>query len=113
MVVAGAFGSGKSALAVRAAHAVAAEFPDGQVFVDLGSRTQVSPGEVLARVLRAIGVTPGDVPGNTDERAGWFRSLVTGRRLLLVVDGVTRAAQVRPLLRRPAGTCVAALRLAA
>ncbi|MER7415776.1 AfsR/SARP family transcriptional regulator [Micromonospora peucetia] len=101
VVVTGAFGSGKTALAVRAAHAVAAGFPDGQVFVDLGNQAPVAPGEVLARVLRAIGVTPGEVPGNTDERAGWYRSLVVGRRLLLVVDGVTRAAQVRPLL--PAG----------
>ncbi|MER7473195.1 transcriptional regulator, partial [Micromonospora sp. NPDC000018] len=101
VVVTGAFGSGKTALAVRAAHAVATDFPDGQVFVDLGNRTPVAPGEVLARVLRAIGVAPGDVPANTDERAGWYRSLVAGRRLLLVVDGVTRAAQVRPLL--PAG----------
>ncbi|MDZ5443989.1 AfsR/SARP family transcriptional regulator [Micromonospora sp. 4G57] len=101
VVVTGAAGSGKTALAVRAAHAVASGFPDGQVFVDLGYRNSVTPGEVLARVLRALGVAPADVPGNTDERAGWFRSLAAGRRFLLVVDGVTRAAQVRPLL--PAG----------
>lgn len=101
VVVTGAFGSGKTALAVRAAHAVAAEFPDGQVFVDLGKRTSVTPGEVLARVLRALGIAPAEVPEDTDERAGWFRSLVADRRLLMVVDGVTRAAQVRPLL--PAG----------
>jgi DNA-binding SARP family transcriptional activator len=101
VVVTGAAGSGKTALAVRAAHTLAADFPDGQVFVDLGYRTSVTPGEVLARVLRALGVAPADVPADTDERAGWFRSTVAGRRLLLVVDGVTRAAQVRPLL--PAG----------
>ncbi|WP_346533198.1 BTAD domain-containing putative transcriptional regulator [Micromonospora sp. DPT] len=101
VVVTGAFGSGKTALTVRAAHAVAADFPDGQVFVDLRNQTSVTSGEVLARVLRALGVAAADVPENTDERAGWFRSLVAGRRLLLVVDGVTRAAQVRPLL--PAG----------
>ncbi|MFF5056200.1 BTAD domain-containing putative transcriptional regulator [Micromonospora sp. NPDC000663] len=101
VVVAGAAGSGKTALAVRAAHTVACDFPDGQVFVDLGYDTAMTPGEVLARVLRALGVAPAEVPANTDERAGWFRSLVARRRLLLVVDGVTRAAQVRPLL--PAG----------
>ncbi|SCG69489.1 AfsR/SARP family transcriptional regulator [Micromonospora halophytica] len=101
VVVTGAFGSGKTALAVRAAHTVASAFPDGQVFVDLGHQRSASPGEVLARVLRALGVAPAGVPESTDERAGWFRSLVAGRRLLLVVDGVTRAAQVRPLL--PAG----------
>ncbi|MGK5441501.1 BTAD domain-containing putative transcriptional regulator [Micromonospora sp. URMC 105] len=101
VVITGPFGSGKTAVAVRAAHTVANAFPDGQVFVDLGHQSSVTPGEVLARVLRALGVAPADVPENTDERAGWFRSLVAGRRLLLVVDGVTRAAQVRPLL--PAG----------
>ncbi|MEU8337109.1 AfsR/SARP family transcriptional regulator [Micromonospora tulbaghiae] len=101
VVVTGAPGSGKTALAVRAGHAVSALFPDGQVFVDLGYRTSVTAGEVLARVLRAFGVPAADVPEKTDERAGWFRSLAAGRRLLLVVDGVTRASQVRPLL--PAG----------
>ncbi|MEV4693182.1 AfsR/SARP family transcriptional regulator [Micromonospora echinospora] len=101
VVVTGAPGSGKTTLAVRAGHAVSDLFPDGQVFVDLGYRTSVTAGEVLARVLRALGVPAADVPEKTDERAGWFRSLVAGRRLLLVVDGVTRAAQVRPLL--PAG----------
>ena len=62
VVVTGPLGSGKTALAVRAAHAVASDFPDGQVFVDLGYRSSVSPGEVLARVLRALGVAPADVP---------------------------------------------------
>jgi hypothetical protein len=59
------------------------------------------PGEVLARALRALGVAPREVPSSTDERAGRLRSLLVGRRLLLVIDGVGHAAQVRPLL--PAG----------
>lgn len=101
MVVTGPAGSGKTAVAVRAAHVAATDFPDGQIFIDLGYRASVTPGEVLARVLRALGVSPADVPDGADERAGRLRSLVAGRRLLLVVDGVTRPAQVRPLL--PAG----------
>lgn len=101
VLVTGAAGSGKTALAVRAAHEVAADFPDGQVFVDVGHRAEATPSEVLARVLRALSVAPSEVPANADERAGRFRSLVAGRRLLVVVDGVTTATQVRPLL--PAG----------
>ncbi|MCM0674807.1 AfsR/SARP family transcriptional regulator [Micromonospora phytophila] len=101
VVITGPPGSGKTALAVRTARAVAAGFPHGQVFVDLGYRTSVTSDEVLGRVLRALGVAAADVPDDTDERAGWFRSLAAGRRLLLAIDGVTRAAQVRPLL--PAG----------
>ncbi|SCL24616.1 AfsR/SARP family transcriptional regulator [Micromonospora inyonensis] len=101
VVVSGPVGYGKSALAVRAAHTVAADFPDGQVFVDLGYRPTVGAEEVLGRVLRALGVPPADVKECADERVGRFRSLVADRRILLVVDGVTRAAQVRPLV--PAG----------
>lgn len=101
VVVSGPAGSGKSALAVRAAHAVAADFPEGQVFVDLGYQATVTADEVLARVLRALGVPAAEVPASVDERAGWVRSRIAGHRLLLVVDGVTGAEQVRPLI--PAG----------
>ncbi|MEH1057234.1 transcriptional regulator [Micromonospora sp. CPCC 206171] len=100
-VITGPPGSGKTATAVRAAHMVGRDFPDGQVFIDLGYRVGATSEEVLARALRALGVAPSDVPDGTDERVGWWRSLVAGRRLLLVMDGVTRSAQVRPLL--PAG----------
>ncbi|MFC0003011.1 AfsR/SARP family transcriptional regulator [Micromonospora siamensis] len=101
VVVAGAVGSGKSALVVRAAHAVADEFPDGQVFVDLAQRPGITPHAMLGRVLRALGVPPADLPEHLDERAGRLRSLLAARRVLIVVDGVTHHAQVRPLI--PAG----------
>ncbi|WP_233512290.1 AAA family ATPase [Micromonospora deserti] len=101
VVVSGPPGSGKSALAVRAAHAVAADYPDGQVFVDVASQPSVTAEEVLGRVLRALGLPAAEVPEGVDERAGWYRSRDAGRRILLVVDGVTGAEQVRPLI--PAG----------
>lgn len=101
VVVCGAGGSGRSALAVRAAHLLAADFPDGQVHIDLGDSPTTGPAEVLARVLRALGVPDGELPELTDERTGWYRSLVADRRVLVVVDGVTGPAQVRPLV--PAG----------
>ncbi|MFR9780576.1 BTAD domain-containing putative transcriptional regulator [Micromonospora sp. MS34] len=101
VVVSGPVGAGKTALAVRAARTVAADFPDGQIFVDLTYRPAVEPDDVLARVLRSLGVAPADMPVSACERAGRLRSIMDGRRILLVVDGIAKAAQVRPLI--PAG----------
>jgi DNA-binding SARP family transcriptional activator len=98
VVISGVAGSGKTALTVRVAHAVAA---DGQVYVDLGYQPSFTEDEVLARVLRALGVDGAAIPQRTSERAGRVRSLLAERRILLVIDGVTHAAQVRALV--PAG----------
>ncbi|PZG23822.1 hypothetical protein C1I95_02790, partial [Micromonospora craterilacus] len=109
VVITGPPGSGKTALAVRAAHAAVGEFPDGQVFVDVAYRTSITPEELLARVLRALCVAPADMPDSADERAGCLRSLTAGRRLLLVLDGVTSAAQVRPLIPASPGPALIAV----
>ncbi|KAB1908956.1 AfsR/SARP family transcriptional regulator [Micromonospora sp. AMSO1212t] len=109
VVVTGPPGSGKTGLAVRAARAVAGDFPDGQIFVDVAYRASVTPAELLARVLRALGVAPADMPDSADERAGRLRSLTAGRLLLLVLDGVTSASQVRPLLPASPGPALIAV----
>ncbi|MDX2598742.1 BTAD domain-containing putative transcriptional regulator [Streptomyces caniscabiei] len=96
VVVSGAAGVGKSALAVQAAHRVADEYPDGQLYAELhGFSEPVPPAEVLGRLLRALGADP---PEDTAERGDLFRSLVAGRRMLLVLDDANGEAQVRPLL---------------
>ncbi|WP_262285997.1 BTAD domain-containing putative transcriptional regulator [Micromonospora sp. MA102] len=100
-VISGAAGSGKTSLAVRAAHAVTVRFPDGHVYVDLHYQPSFSGDEVLARVLRALGVDGAAIPERACERAGRVRSLLAERRILIVADGVTHAAQVRALV--PAG----------
>jgi DNA-binding SARP family transcriptional activator len=99
-VVVGAPGVGKSMLAVHAAHAVSAEFPDGQLYLDLGGMSAAprSPTEVLAEALQALGVTGPSVPGEVHERVSLYRSLLARRRMLLVFDDAAHAAQVRPLL---------------
>jgi DNA-binding SARP family transcriptional activator/Tfp pilus assembly protein PilF len=98
----GAGGVGKSALALHAAHLVADQFPDGQLYVDLQGATAglvpLSPLEVLGRFLRALGVPDNEVPDQVDEAAARFRSQVAGRRLLVVLDNAADQAQVRPLL---------------
>ena len=99
-VVNGAGGLGKTTLAVHAAHRVRGEFPDGQLYVDLlGASVQpAEPGEVLARFLRDLGVEGDKVPARDDERAALYRTRLTGRRVLIVLDNAQDAAQVRSLL---------------
>ena len=100
VVVNGAAGLGKTALAVHAAHQVSAQFPDGQLYVDLlGASSQpASPAEVLARFLRDLGIEGDKVPARDDERAALYRTTLTGRRVLIVLDNARDAAQVRALL---------------
>ena len=99
-VVSGSGGLGKTTLAVHAAHQVSARFPDGQLYVDLlgASPQPAAPGEVLARFLRDLGLEGDRVPVGDDERAALYRSTLTGRRVLIVLDNARDAAQVRPLL---------------
>jgi hypothetical protein len=99
-VVNGAGGLGKTTLAVHAAHQVRARFPDGQLYVDLlgASAQPAQPGEVLARFLRDLGVDGDKVPVHDDERAALYRTRLTGRRVLILLDNARDAAQVRQLL---------------
>jgi DNA-binding SARP family transcriptional activator/tetratricopeptide (TPR) repeat protein len=99
-VVNGAAGLGKTTLAVHAAHQVSTQFPDGQLYVDLlgASAQPAHPGEVLARFLRDLGVEGDKVPARDDERGALYRTRLTGRRVLILLDNAKDAAQVRPLL---------------
>ncbi|WP_143268797.1 AfsR/SARP family transcriptional regulator [Amycolatopsis vastitatis] len=99
-VVTGPAGAGKTALAVHAAHRLAARFPDGQFSVDLrgAAGSPVPAATVLARLLHSIGIPPALVPADVDERAALWRSELAFRRVLLLFDDVADAAQVEPLL---------------
>lgn len=107
IVITGPAGVGKTALAVHWAHRAAARFDHGQLYVDMlgyHERAPMAPAVALARCLRALGVTT--IPSDIDELTGAFRTLVRGRRLLLVLDNVRSAEQVRPLLPAGPGCCV-------
>lgn len=100
-------GIGKSALAVHVAHLVRERFPDGQLYAELhGATRPAAPLDVLGRFLRALGVAGAD-RFDLAEASGRFRAETATRRLLVVLDDASGAAQVRPLL--PAGSGCAVL----
>ncbi|MDQ3154731.1 MAG: tetratricopeptide repeat protein, partial [Actinomycetota bacterium] len=85
----------------RWAHRVRGEFPDGQLYVNLRGYDPDQPfsaGYALAGFLRALGVAGVDIPPEVDERAAAYRSLLDGRRILVVLDNASSVEQVRPLL---------------
>jgi tetratricopeptide (TPR) repeat protein len=99
--IVGAGGIGKSALAVRWARRAAARFPAGQFWLDLRGfdpNEPVDPADALARFLRALGVPGTGVPAGTEDRAALFRSLLDGRRMLVVLDNARDSEHVRLML---------------
>ncbi|MFF2651876.1 BTAD domain-containing putative transcriptional regulator [Streptomyces sp. NPDC058045] len=98
--LAGIGGVGKTTLAVHVAHEARTAFPDGQLYVDLQgtSAGAADPETVLGSFLRALGTPDSAVPDALDDRAALFRTLLDGRRVLVLLDNARDAAQVRPLL---------------
>ncbi|MEO3752086.1 BTAD domain-containing putative transcriptional regulator [Streptomyces sp. B6B3] len=99
--ISGSAGVGKSALAAHWGHRVRDRFPDGQLYADLrghASGPPVRPIEVLARFLPALGVPAERVPADLESAAALLRTLLTGRRVLMLLDDAVSPEQVRPLL---------------
>jgi NB-ARC domain len=109
-VIGGTAGAGKTALAVRWAHQVAERFPDGQLYVNLRgfgpSDTPMTSAEAICGFLDALQVPAGQIPTETGARVGLYRSLLAGRRMLVVLDNARDADQVRPLLPGSPGCVV-------
>jgi tetratricopeptide (TPR) repeat protein len=100
VVVSGAPGVGKTSFAVQGAAELAQAFPDGQFFVDLRGLDEhpLEPAVILGRLIGAVAPGQRDLPRDEAERAGLFRTLLTGRRVFIVLDNAADEAQVRPLL---------------
>jgi tetratricopeptide (TPR) repeat protein len=103
--IGGTAGVGKTALAIHWAHQVAWRFPDGQLYVNLRgfdpSGTPATVAEAIRGFLDALGVAPERIPASPEAQAGLYRSLLSGKRMLIVLDNARDEQQARPLL--PAG----------
>ena len=100
-VLVGPAGVGKTSLAVRWAHRVADQFPDGQLFVDLrgfGDTDPLSVATALNSMLRSLGAQANSIPRDPDAQVALYRTSVARQRLLLILDNARSAEQVRPLL---------------
>ncbi len=98
----GTAGVGKTALAVHWAHSVAAQFPDGQLYVNLRgfdpSDAALDPSQAVHGFLDAFGVPATRIPQDLGAQSALFRSMVADKRVLIVLDNAREAEQVRPLL---------------
>jgi DNA-binding SARP family transcriptional activator len=108
--VTGPGGIGKTALVVHAAHLLREAFPDGQLFVDLRGvdSKPALPTEVLARFLRSLGVPNTTIPEDASERAALYRSALSSRRMLIVLDNAQNGSQLLPILPGSPGCAVLA-----
>ena len=95
-------GIGKTALALRAAHQLAAEFPDGQLFLDLNGYTPdvdaMAPDEALRLLLFNLGAPDSQMNDTTAGLSARYRSLLAGKRVVVVLDNAATLSQVEPLI---------------
>jgi DNA-binding SARP family transcriptional activator len=108
--VSGTAGVGKTALAVHWAHRVAPGFPDGQLYVNLRGfdpgGQPAEPAEAVRGFLDALGVPEAGIPDGVQAQAALYRSLIAGKRVLVMLDNARDASQVRPLLPGSPGCLV-------
>ena len=106
----GMAGVGKTAVAVHAAHLLAPDYPDAQLYLDLHGFTPghepVEPGAALRRLLGALELPPGRIPDGTEQRAARWRSELAGRRVVVLLDNAAGAEHVRSLLPGAGGSVV-------
>ncbi len=109
VVLTGAAGAGKTALAVRWAQRIAQRFPHGRLYLDLRGNSvepPLTPGQALAALLAGLGVDRSRIPAEPDAASALLRTMASGRRVLLLLDNAAAVEQVRPLLLSESGQLV-------
>ncbi|GLZ81532.1 XRE family transcriptional regulator [Actinorhabdospora filicis] len=107
--IVGTGGVGKTTLAVHWGRSRASAFPDGQLYLDLrgfGEAEPMTPATALELLLLSLGTPARDIPQDADARAAAYRSLIAGRRMLVLLDNTRDTEQVRPLLPGDPATLV-------
>ncbi|MFD8720208.1 BTAD domain-containing putative transcriptional regulator [Streptomyces sp. NPDC059629] len=108
--IVGMAGVGKTAFAVHWARQVSDRFPDGQLYVDLRgfdpAALPVAPEHALRTLLESLGADVNGLPQDVDVLAARYRTLLSGRRVLVLLDNARDAAQVRALLPGAPGCLV-------
>ncbi|ONI80999.1 hypothetical protein ALI144C_20755 [Actinosynnema sp. ALI-1.44] len=103
-------GAGKTTLAVHWAHSVASRFPDGQLYVNMRGfhpdHVQLTATEALRGFLEALGISANRIPAGVDAQSALYRSVLSTRRVLVLIDNAREAADIRPLLPGAAGCLV-------
>ncbi|MCF2125859.1 NB-ARC domain-containing protein [Strepomyces sp. STD 3.1] len=100
-VIVGPAGAGKTALALHWAHRIADDYPDGQLFLDMRGFDNAEPmslDEALPLLLQGLGCPPRDIPLGLEAQTALYRTLLAGRRVLVLLDDVSEASFVRRLL---------------
>ena len=106
----GMAGIGKTTLAVHLAHQIAQDYPDGQLYLNLrgfdSSGTAMTASEALRIFLDALGVGPQRIPAEPEAQAALYRSMLHGRKVLVLLDNARDVEQIRPLLPASSGCLV-------